>query len=343
MMQTRHWDRLGNGGLALTELGMGCAGLGNLFRAVPDGEARAILDHAWEAGLRYYDTAPLYGWGLSETRVNGFLRGKPRDDYVLSTKVGRLLEAVAPEDRSEPEKWLDVPSRRQVYDYSRDGILRSVEFSLERLGVDRVDMLFVHDIDVANHGSQEVLDTKLAELMESGYGALVELRDQGVIRAFGAGVNEWEPCQWLAERGDFDLFLLAGRYTLLEQEALETFLPLCQARGIGIVLGGPFNSGILATGARDGAHWNYAPAPQDVLDKVAAIERVCAAHGVALPAAALQFPLHHPSVLSVIPGAQSLGQVEANIAAARAPVPNALWSDLKSEGLMRHDAPIPDA
>ena len=338
-LQTNHWDRLGNGGLAFTKLGMGMAPLGNLYRAVSDDDAQAVLTRAWDEGVRYFDTAPLYGLGLSETRLNPLLRGKDRDSYVLSTKVGRLLKATTQDKRDGLDKWFEVPARNEVYDYTYDGVMRSIEFSLERLGVDRIDVLFVHDIDLANHGSQKVLDTKLAELMDSGYGALVSLRDQGVIKAFGAGVNEWQPCQWLAERGDFDMFLLAGRYTLLEQEALESFLPLCEKRGIGVVIGGPYNSGVLATGPKAGAYYNYEPAPQDILTRVGEIEKVCKSHGVRLVDAAFQFPLRHPAVVSVIPGGQGLAEMNSNIEAESARIPDALWVDLKSAGLMRDDAP----
>lgn len=339
-LKTRHWDRLGNGGLTLTELGFGTAPLGSLYREVSDADADAVLNRAWETGVRYYDTAPLYGFGLAETRLNRFLRDKPRDDYVLSTKVGRLLEACPPEARDGIGKWMNVPNRREIYDYTYDGVMRSVEFSLERLGVDRIDMLFVHDIDLSNHKTQDVLDAKYDELMASGYYALLALRDQGVITAFGVGVNEWQPCQHLAERGDFDLFLLAGRYTLLEQEALDTFLPLCEARGIGIITGGPYNSGILATGPKPGAYYNYDPAPQNILDKVARIEAICKAHDTRLVDAAFQFPLRHPSTISVIPGGQGVAEMDSNLVAARAEIPAALWADLKQSGLMRADAPV---
>jgi D-threo-aldose 1-dehydrogenase len=338
--RTRHWDRTGNGGLAFTELGFGAAPLGNLYRAITEEEAEAILESAWTAGIRYFDTAPLYGLGLSETRLNRFLRGKPREDYVLSTKVGRWLKACAPEERDGFGKWFEVPARQEVYDYTHDGVLRSVEFSLERLGVDRIDILYAHDLDVFNHGTQGALDARLAGFMEGGYKALLRLREEGTIRAFGAGINEWQPCQWMAERGDFDLFLLAGRYTLLEQEALDTFLPLCVERGIGIVIGGPYNSGILATGPRPGAFYNYDPAPQDILDRVARIEAVCARHGVRMVDAAFHFPLRHPAVVSVIPGGQGVAEMESNLRAASADIPPALWADLKTEGLMRADAPV---
>ncbi len=338
-LRTHHWDRLGNGGLTFTRLGFGTAPFGNLYRAISDEDADGILTRAWEAGVRYYDTAPLYGLGLAETRLNRFLRGKDRDSYVLSTKVGRLLRATTPDKRDGFGKWFDVPARVEVYDYSYDGVMRSIEFSLERLGTHRIDMLFAHDLDLPNQGSQEVLDARLAELMAGGYKALSDLRDQGVIKAFGAGVNEWQPCQWLAERGDFDIFLLAGRYTLLEQEALNSFLPLCEDRGIGVVIGGAYNSGILATGPKPGAFYNYDIAPPEILERVRRIEVVCAEHGVRMVDAAFQFPLRHPAVVSVIPGGQGMGEMDSNIAAEAAQIPERLWSDLKARGLMRDDAP----
>lgn len=338
-MKSRHFDRLGNGGLDFTELGFGTAPLGNLYRAISDRDAQQVLQAAWDGGVRYFDTAPLYGLGLSESRLNQFLRGKPRDDYVLSTKVGRLMRVSAPDKRTGIGKFFDTPSRQEVYDYSYDGVMRSVEFSFERLGVDRIDILFAHDLDVWTHGSKAVCDAYLETFLASGHKALVELREQGVIKAFGAGLNEWQIAQTLAERGDPDLFLLAGRYTLLEQEALGSFLPVCQKRGIGIVLGGPYNSGILATGPKPGAFYNYDPAPQEILDRVARIQAVCERHDVKLIEAALQFPLAHPSVMSVIPGGQRVFEVESNRALLDTPIPSALWADLKAEGLLRQDAP----
>ncbi len=338
-MKSRKWQRIENGGLTFTELGFGAAPLGNLYRAIGDDEAQDILEKAWDGGVRYYDTAPLYGLGLSETRLNRFLRGKNRDDYVLSTKVGRLMQACAPQDRSGFGKWFDVPARQEVYDYSYDGVMRSLEFSFERLGIDRVDILWAHDLCISTHGSQAASDARVDELMDSGYGAMISLRDQGVVTAIGGGVNEWEVCQTLAERGDFDLFLLPGRYTLLEQESLDSFLPLCESRGIGIVIGGPYNSGILASGPKPGAFYNYEPAPPPILEKVGKIEAVCQSHGVSLIDAAFQFPLMNPNVVSVIPGGQSSPQMESNLRAAEARVPPALWADLKEQGLMRKDAP----
>ena len=339
-MKTRDWDRGGAGLLRFTELGFGSAPIGNLFRSISDAAAHDTLQTAWDCGVRYVDTAPLYGLGLSETRLNAFLRGKPRRDYVISSKIGRLLRACRPgEDHDGPGKWVDVPNRQGLFDYSYDGTMRSLDFTLERTGLDRIDIVYAHDLDVFTHGSAAAAQARQQEFMAGGYKALVALRDQGVIRAFGAGVNEWQPCQWLAERGDFDLFLLAGRYTLLEQEALTSFLPLALHRGIGVVIGGPYNSGILATGARPGAVYNYDPAPASVLEKVARIEAVCAAHQVRLVDAAFQFPLRHPAVVSVIPGGQTVAEVAANARAAEAEIPPALWADLKSAGLMREDAP----
>ncbi len=338
-MRKRHWQRLENGGLDFTELGFGTAPLGNLYRAISDDDAHAILEEAWANGCRYFDTAPLYGLGLSETRLNRFLRGKQRRDYLLSTKVGRVLELCPPEQRTGIGKFYDTPTRRERYDYSHDGVMRSLEFSFERLGVDRVDILFAHDLDVYTHGSEQARDAHMHNFMRSGYRALLKLRDEGVIKAFGAGINEWQAAQMLAEQGDFDLFLLAGRYTLLEQEALDSFLPLCVKRNIGIVLGGPYNSGVLATGPRPGAFYNYDAAPQPVLDRVASIEAVCERHGVKLIEAALNFPLMHPAVVSVIPGGQRPDEARANAALLDAKIPAALWQELKAQGLLRQDAP----
>lgn len=342
-MRTRPWDRLGNGGIAFSALGFGTAPIGNLYRAVPEAEAQATLAAAWDGGVRYFDTAPLYGLGLAETRLNAFLREKPRAEVVVSTKVGRRLAACAPARRTGIGKFFDVPSRREVYDYSHDGILRSVEDSLERLGLDAIDILYVHDLDAFMHGTRAESDRRIGQFMLSGYDALVRLRDEGTIRAFGGGLNESQVCEDLARRGDFDLFLLAGRYTLLEQDALDTLLPLCTQRGIGIVIGGPYNSGILATGPVPGAFYNYELAPEPIRARVARIEAVCRAHGVPLAAAALQFPLAHPAVVSVIPGGQSPAEVAANLRLLEVPIPAALWSDLATEGLLRPDAPVPDS
>ncbi len=338
-LKTRHWDRLGNGGLTFTEIGFGTAPLGNLYRAISNDEAHAVLEMAWAGGVRYFDTAPLYGLGLSETRLNRFLRDKPRDEYVLSTKVGRIMVPCEPEEREGFGKWFDVPARRELYDYTYDGVMKSVEHSLERLGLNRIDMLFGHDLDPWTFNSEAVAQEKLDEFINGGYRALSDLRDQGVIRAFGAGINQWEPAQWLLERGDFDIFLLAGRYTLLEQEALNTFLPMCEERGVGVVIGGPYNSGILATGPKQGAFYNYDPAPPEIIERVRRIEAACQHHGVRMVDAAFQFALRHPAVVSVIPGGQGTAEMESNLAAAQAEIPRALWDNLRAGGLLRPDAP----
>lgn len=340
-MKTRNFDRIGNGGVALTELGFGTAPMANLYRPVDEKDARDVLELAWESGVRYFDTAPFYGLGLAENRLNGFFHGKPRDEFVVSTKVGRLLEVCGEEDRAGVGKWFDVPCRREVFDYSYDGVMRSAEFSLERMGLDRIDILYAHDIDVFTHKSQVVTERHLRAFLDGGHKALTELREQGVIAGFGAGLNEWEPAEWLVDHGDPDIILLAGRYTLLEQEALTSFLPKCVERDVGIVIGGPYNSGILATGSCEGAHYNYDPAPPEILERVRRIEAVCQRHGVRIVDAAFQFPLCHPAALSVIPGGQTSAEMASNLEAANAVIPTALWAELKSDGLLLPDAPTP--
>lgn len=325
----------------LTRMGFGGGPLGNLYRKVPEEDAQGALQAAWNAGIRYFDTAPQYGLGRSEQRVGTAIGRWDRPALTLSTKIGRLLVDCAP-DEVTPEAFVDVPQKRIVFDYSYDGVMRSHEASLQRLGVESIDILLVHDVDVFSHGSQEASDARVRELFErGGFRALVELRDAGLVKAIGAGVNEWQVCERLLSLGDFDCFLLAGRYTLLEQDALESFLPLCVARDVGIILGGPYNSGILATGAVEGARYNYVPAPPEILGRVRRIEAVCADHGARLIEAALQFPLGHPAVRTVIPGAVSGAEVKANVALLSRPLPVALWSDLKSAGLLRPDAPTP--
>lgn len=317
-------------GLTFTEIGLGTAPLAGLYRPVADDESDAIMAAAWEGGVRHFDTAPLYGYGLAETRLNRFLRDKPRDAYVLASKVGRTLRVVPFEDREGPDKWFGVPSRAGVYDYSFDGVMRSHEDSLERLGADRIDILHAHDLDVRNHGgSQAALDARLREFVEGGHRALHALKTQGAIRAIGLGVNEWEPALWLAERAEMDVILLAGRWTLLEQGA-QPLIDLCERRGIGLVIGGAHNSGVLA----GGAHFDYGTVPPAVADRVRALRAACDRHGVPLLHAAFGFPLRHPAVLSVVPGSQTLAEMEGNLAAARADVPQALWDDLAREGLI---------
>lgn len=325
----------------LTEMGFGGAPLGNLYRKVSDIDAQAALDAAYEAGLRFFDTAPQYGLGRSEQRIGQALNRFGRDTVQLSTKVGRLLIDCAPHEVT-PEAFVNVPNRRIVFDYSYDGVLRSYEASKARLGVSNLDMLMVHDVCAFSQGSQEASDMRIRELFDrGGYRALSELRDAGEIAAIGAGVNEWQVCQKLLGLGDFDGFLLAGRYTLLEQDALDSFLPLCEKRDVGIILGGPYNSGILATGAVPGAKYNYVDAPEPILQQVRRIEAVCAAHDTPLIAAALQFVLGHPCVKTVVPGAVNAAEVRANVALLQRRIPAALWADLRHEGLIRADAPLP--
>jgi D-threo-aldose 1-dehydrogenase len=340
-MRKRKFVARGGVELHFSELGFGTAPLGNMYRPLTEKEARATLDAAWNAGCRYYDTAPLYGLGLSETRLNGFLRAKPRDSYLISTKIGRLLELSTPHERTRRDQFFEVPARRERFDYSYDGVMRSLEFSLERLGLDTIDIVYAHDVDTFTHGSVEAADQRIKELMEGGYKALVKLRESGAIKAFGAGINEWEIADKLARIGVFDVFLLAGRYTLLEQEALTNFLPYCVEKKIGVVIGGPFNSGILATGPKPGAFYDYRPAPKAILERVAKIQAICAEHKVKLPEAAIRFPLSHPAIVSVIPGGQKAGEVRRNAEMLGAKIQPALWRDLKSAGLMRADAPTP--
>ena len=325
----------------LTQIGFGGAPLGNLYRRIDEDVAQATLDAAWEVGIRYFDTAPRYGLGRSEMRFAKGLRRFEGDALTLSTKVGRLLEDCAPEDVT-PEAFVDVPQKQIVFDYTYDAIMRSFDSSVARLETDQIDLLLLHDLDAGTHG-QEGEDHNLRQLFsEGGYRALTELRNSGRIAGIGAGVNTWQICSRLLGEADFDGFLLAGRYTLLEQEPLDSFLPLCIERDVGIILGGPYNSGILATGAIDGARYNYELAPEDIKQKVRRLEEVCVAHEVPLIAAALQFPLGHPAVKTIIPGASTPDEVSQNVSIFDTPIPASLWSDLKSEGLIHAHAPTPE-
>ena len=329
---------LGRTGIALTALGFGSTGLGNLYRAQTEDAAMATVEAAYAAGIRYFDTAPLYGFGLAEHRIGAALRRLP-GEVVLSTKAGWRL---FPRGRSASAGGVShtlfqqpAPFEPRI-DYSYDGVMRSFEDSIQRLGTDRIEILLLHDCDRRNHG--EAYRERFAEAMAGAYRALLALRDQGAVRAIGAGLNEWEACQDFAQAGDFDCFLLAGRYTLLDQTSLDSFLPLCAERGIGIILGGPYNSGILATGAVEGAFYDYAPASPSILERTRAIERVCVRHGVPLRAAALQFPLSHQAVASVIPGARDKAEVEENLRLISLPIPTALWAELQTAGLIREAA-----
>ena len=317
-------------------LGLGTAALGNLYKAQSESGAAKAYKAAFDLGINYVDTAPFYGFGLAERRTGSALRNLAREEVILSTKAGRLLRCVAPSQSDAGDKWIDVPSRAVKYDYSYDGFMRSYEFSLERLGVDYIDILYCHDVDITTHGSKEVSDTRVKEFLapSGGYKALRELRASGAVKAIGLGVNEWQVSETIARETDVDLFLLAGRFTLLEQEALNSFLPLCEKQGQGVVIGGPFNSGILATGPVQGAWYNYDIASEPILARVREIEAICKSHSVALKDAALQFPLHHPAVVSVIPGGASAEEVSQNVASMATTIPDGLWRDLQNQGLL---------
>jgi D-threo-aldose 1-dehydrogenase len=334
---------VGTTGIALSELGLGTAPLGNLYESMSDATARAILDAAVAAGVRYVDTAPFYGFGLSERRVGDGLRSE--SNCVISTKVGRLLEP----DSSVGDDSMRCGFRsrlpfKPVFDYSHDAIIRSWEASQQRLGLARVGILYVHDVGVATHGAAHA--AMWHQLTTGGgFRALQGLRDEGSIGGFGLGVNEIDVCLEAMNTIHVDALLLAGRYTLLEQGALDELLPRARASGTAVIVGGPYNSGILAVGTRSKgpAHYNYAPAPAAVVARVGRIEAVCERHGIPLAAAALQFPLGHPQVASVIPGVASLAQLSDTLRYYRMPIPPRFWSDLKSEGLLRDDAVVPDA
>ena len=320
---------LGRTGLEVTALGLGGTGVGGIFTRNDDDTGRATVARAWDLGIRYFDTAPYYGHGASERRYGAVLADRPRAEFVLSTKVGRML--VPGDDSAKPAHWQDGEPFRAVFDYSPQAVARSLAMSRERLGIERPDLLYVHD-------AHDHVDEALA----GAEPALRAMRDAGEVDGFGAGINWVEPCVRLARGGDFDCFLIAGRYTLLDQSASDELFAICEARGLGIVIGGAFNSGILATGAVPGAHYDYKPARDDVLARVRRIEAVCAAHQVPLPAAALQFPLAHPVVCSVLVGARSPREIEANVAHVRHPIPAAFWDALKADGLLPADVPVPE-
>jgi D-threo-aldose 1-dehydrogenase len=324
--------------LGFTGLGLGGGPVGNMHRALSEVEAEATVRAAWDANVRYFDTAPLYGHGLSESRIGRALAGEPRDDFVLSTKVGRLLEPCeAGQEGSGIYK--ATPPLKVRFDYTGDGVLRSLEASLRRLGLVRVDVLYVHDLEPRTHGSAEAYEARWRELIDGGgWRALDALRRAGTVAALGLGVNEAAPCERMLAELDPDLFLLAGRYTLLEQAPLHGLLPTCEGRGVAVVVGGPFNSGVLAR--PDGAY-NYRAAPADVLERVARLHAACGRFGVDLAAAALQFAAAHPAVASVIPGAQTPQELASNVAMMDVPIAPELWAALRDEGLIDPAAPTP--
>lgn len=325
-------NRLGRSMVGVTELGFGGGPLGGLFEPLDDATAAGALQAAWEAGIRYYDTSPHYGIGHSERRIGELLRDKPRAEFTLSTKVGRLLVPQDPQGRMDEE--FAVPAtHRRVWDFSRDGVLRSVEDSLARMGVDRIDVLFLHDAE--QHFEAALRD---------GYPALAELRAQGVVGAIGAGMYDSAKLTRLVRETDADVVMLSGRYTLLNHSALDDLMPACAERGVSVLAASVFNSGLLATERpREGARYDYAPATPYVLERVHRIADVCAAHGVTLPQAAMAFPLLHPAVAGVVAGMRSAEEVRRNVAAFSSPVPAALWSDLREAGLLDERAPTGQA
>ena len=329
--------------LSVTTIGLGGTGLGNMYRSTDPQDAFATVHAAYENGIRYFDTAPVYGFGLAESRLGDAIKSLPRNEIVISSKVGYDLVAIPPLEMT-PQLWDDAPPFRADFDFSRDGVLRSIDSTLKRLGTDYVDILAIHDPDEAIHfapGEDPYALSRFREAMEGAYVVLDELRSQGVIKAVGVGINQWQMLSDFVVAGHFDYFLLAGRYTLLEQEPLSVLFPVCKERGTKIVIGGPYNSGILATGAKDGATFNTRAAPPHVLDRVRRIEAVCDRHDVPLPAAALQFPLGHPCVVSVIPGARSVAELSQNLAYMQVKIPAAFWDDLIADGLVAPGSPIP--
>jgi D-threo-aldose 1-dehydrogenase len=337
-MQAIQKRKFGRIELEVSSFGFGTAPIGNIFREIDDQTSDAMFQRSWDAGVRYFDTAPMYGHGLAELRTGQALRWKKRDDYVLSSKVGRVLKP-AKRENINFAPWVNAGAFTMEFDYSYDGTMRSIEDSLQRTGLERMDICFIHDIDVFTRGEDQPEVFKSA--MDGCWKALAKLRDEKVLKAIGVGVNEWEVCHAALQARDFDCFLLAGRYTLLEQDALDAFLPLCEARGAAVVVGGGFNSGILATGAVAGAKYNYAPAPANIMEKVKGIEAVCQAHNVPLAAAALQFVVAHPAIPSFIAGTRTVEQLDQNLAWFTHPIPPSFWADLKAKGLLREDAPTP--
>lgn len=319
--------------LELGGLSLGCAQLGNLYREVSDGDAGATVDGAWAVGVRYFDTAPHYGLGLSERRLGAALAERPRNAYVVSTKVGRALDRVDVVAGQDDDGFAVPATHRRRWDFSRDGIRRSLSESLDRLGLDRIDIVYLHDPD--DHWD---------EVLATGYPALAELRAEGAVSAIGAGMNQSRMLGDLVRHTDVDVLMLAGRYTLLEQDSLDDLLPLCEERGVGIVAAGVFNSGLLAQRQPTaGGRYDYGDAPPEIVERARAIATACERHGTTLPAAAIAFPLAHPAVVSVCLGARSAQQVERNASLYRESIAPDLWLELKAEGLLREDAPVPGA
>jgi D-threo-aldose 1-dehydrogenase len=342
-MTTLPRRRIGKTRLEVTTLGLGGAPMGGFRATIPETEAMALTGAGYDAGIRYFDTSPFYGYGRSELRMGAALREKPRDSFVLSTKVGRIFHAMKPGEKKPPEfRDNGLPGFAPAFDYSYDGVMRSLEHSHLRLGLAKIDIALIHDVDFWTIKDREILNQRFKTVMDSGFKALDELRKAGVIGAIGVGINESDTSLRFIQAGDFDCMLLAGRYTLLEQGALEAFLPECVKRSVSVILGGPYNSGILTGGVTDAATHDYAQAPAPLIDKARKIEAVCKRHGVELGAAAMQFPLFHPALCSVIPGALSVREVEQNVERMSVKIPSDLWSELKREKLLDPSAPTPN-
>ncbi len=333
---------LGRSGVEVTQLGLGGATYGSIYREVSERDALDAIDAAWDAGIRYFDTSPWYGRGLSELRTGAGLRYRPREEYVLSSKVGRCFDAARPGTEPDLSPWVAPAPFLHYHDYTYDGIMRSYEQSQLRLGMAWYDVGVIHDLDFWTHQTEQMVQHYLDQLQSSGWRALEELRRNGLLKAIGAGINELGMMRRFLAFCEPDFWLVAMPYTLLRQEMLDEEFDICAKRGISVVIGAPFQSGILATGAVPGARSDYRPADEATLAKVRRIEAVCARHEVPLAAAALQFVMGHPVVAAVIPGAASRAQVERNVATFRHPIPVDLWAQLKAEGLLREDAPVPD-
>ena len=333
---------LGRSGVEVTQLGLGGASYGSIYREVSEQDALDTIGAAWESGIRYFDTSPWYGRGLSELRTGAGLRYRPRDEYVLSSKVGRCFDAARPGSEPDLSPWVAPAPFVHYHDYSYDGIMRSYEQSQLRLGMTHYDIGVIHDLDFWTHQTEEQVQHYLDQLESSGWRALEELRRDGYLKAIGAGINELGMIDRFLGFCEPDFWLVAMPYTLLRQEMLEGEFEICAARGISVVIGAPYQSGILATGAVPGARCDYRPATASELARVRRIEAVCARHDVPIAAAALQFVMGHPVVSAVIPGAASAAQVERNVATFRFPIPADLWAELKAESLLREDAPTPD-
>jgi D-threo-aldose 1-dehydrogenase len=334
---------VGSTSLCLPALGFGAASLGNLYAARSDAEAAATIQAALCADFRYFDTAPYYGFGLSEQRLGVALRGAAAEAGVaISTKVGRTLVPASPgRIASSRHGFIDGLPFEPIFDYSYDGVMRSFEASVRRLGGRRIDLLLAHDLGEMTHGAAHL--ARWSEFLAGGYRAMCRLRDENAVRAIGLGVNEIDVCLQALHETDVDCFLLAGRYTLLDQSAADVLLPECADRGVSVIIGAPFNSGILIEGV-DGtspAHYNYAAASPDVIARVRRLTAVCSAHRVPVASAAIQFPLAHPAVVSVIPGLATPEEVHQVGESFSFPILPALWSDLRAEGLLHPCAPTP--